>query len=442
MPMPNNNLVEKNVPHTVMLGQTVFRSRSYDVILKTADRLHHVYAVGKTGTGKSTMFQNIALQDILAGQGCCFVDPHGEAIDWLVARIPPHRLEDVVLFDPSDDAWPLGLNLLEAQSEAEKDFLVAEAIQIFYKLFDPGSTGVVGPQFEHWMRNAALTVMADPAGGTLIDIPRLFTDHEFEIKKRRHVTDKIVAAFWEQQMAKTSDFHRSEMLNYFTSKFGRFMTNSLMRNIIGQNHSAINLAAIMDEGKILLINLAKGKIGETNAHMLGLILMSKMQAATLRRASLNPADRRPFYLFVDEFQNVMTDSFISMLSEVRKYGLAVHVTHQYIEQLPDAMRAAVLGNAGTLISFQVGAADAKALLAEFEPVNQRKPAELKDEDFQYLPRHHFLIRLMLDGVTHPPFIGKSLQPLSVVSAVHPRIVRDFSRLTYGEPKQIVEHSFH
>lgn len=435
--MPNDET--KN--HIVTLGQTVFRNRSYDVILKHADRLHHVYAVGKTGTGKSTLFQNIALQDILAGQGTSFVDPHGEAITWLLQRIPPHRLEDVVLFDPADESWPVGLNLLEWHTEAEKDFLVAEAIQIFYKLFDPGSTGIVGPQFEHWMRNAALTVMADPNGGTLIDIPRLFTDREFEIQKRRHVTDKIVTAFWEQQMAKTSDFHRSEMLNYFTSKFGRFMTNRLMRNIIGQKTSAINLSQIMDEGKILLVNLAKGKIGETNAHMLGLILMAKMQAATLRRANLPAAERRPFYLFVDEFQNVMTDSFISMLSEVRKYGLAVHVTHQYIEQLPDAMRAAVLGNAGTLISFQIGAADAKALLSEFEPEDQRKPQELKEEDFQYLPRHQFLIRLMLDGVTHPPFAGKSLKPISVATAINTELVRDFSRLMYAQPQQLTEHQY-
>lgn len=424
--------------HTVTLGQTAFRGRSYDVILKEKDRLHHVYAVGKTGTGKSTLFQNMVLQDILAGQGCCFVDPHGEAIDWLLTRIPPDRLEDVVLFDPSDEAWPLGLNLLEWRTEAEKDFLVAEAIQIFYKLFDPDQQGIVGPQFEHWMRNAALTVMADPKGGTLIEIPRLFTDREFEVQKRRHVSDKIVTAFWEQQMAKTSDFHRSEMLNYFTSKFGRFMTNSLMRNIIGQTQSSIRLSEIMDEGKILLVNLAKGKIGETNAHMLGLILMAKLQAATLARASQPKEERRPFYLFVDEFQNVMTDAFVSMLSEVRKYGLAVHVTHQYIEQLPDDMRAAVLGNAGTLISFQVGASDAKALINEFEPEDMRAKRELKEEDFQYLPRHQFMIRLMLDGVTHPPFTGKSLAPLSVAASLSTEVVRDFSRLIYSQPRELAE----
>lgn len=425
-------------PHTITLGQTVFRNRSYDVILKEHDRLHHVYAVGKTGTGKSTLFQNMMFQDMMAGEGCCFVDPHGEAIDWLLARIPPHRLEDVILFDPSDTAWPLGLNLLEARSEEEKDFLVAEAIHIFYKLFDPKNSGIVGPQFEHWMRNAALTVMAAPEGGTLIDIPRLFTDKEFEISKRRHVTDKIVQAFWEQQMAKTSDFHRSEMLNYFTSKFGRFMTNGLMRNIIGQLTSAIDFLAAMNEGKIILVNLAKGKIGELNAHMLGLILMARLQAATLRRATLPASERRPFYLFVDEFQNVMTDTFISMLSEVRKYGLAVHVTHQYIEQLTDDMRAAVLGNAGTLISFQVGAADAKAIVAEFEPPESRQKRDLREEDFQYVPRHHFYIRLMLDGKTHPAFLGTSLPPLHPASALSPNLVQNFSRLTYGEPRPVIE----
>ncbi len=425
-------------PHTITIGQALYRNRSYDVILKEKDRLHHVYAVGKTGTGKSTMFQNMMFQDMMAGAGCCFIDPHGEAIDWLLERIPPHRLEDVIVFDPSDTTWPLGLNLLEGGSEEEKDFLVAEAIQIFYKLFDPKNSGVVGPQFEHWMRNAALTVMASPNGGTLIEIPRLFSDKEFEISKRRHVTDKIVLAFWEQQMAKTSDFHRSEMLNYFTSKFGRFMTNSLMRNIIGQPTSAFDLFSAMNEGKIILVNLAKGKIGELNAHMLGLILMAKLQAATLRRATLAPAERRPFYLFVDEFQNVMTDTFVSMLSEVRKYGLAVHLTHQYIEQLNDEMRAAVLGNAGTLLSFQVGAADAKALLAEFEPQESRQKRDLREEDFQYVPRHHFYVRLMLDGRTHPAFLGKSLPPLSPATALSSQAVQNFSRLTYGQPRPIVE----
>jgi type IV secretory pathway TraG/TraD family ATPase VirD4 len=423
--------------HTIRLGTTHYRGQKYDIISQTPDRMHHLYAVGKTGVGKSTLFQNMMLQDIMAGQGCCFVDPHGEAIDWLLQRIPADRLADVVLFDPSDTTWPIGLNLLEWKTEAEKDFLVSEAIEIFYKLFDPDKTGVVGPQFEHWMRNAALTVMADPAGGTLIDIPQLFTDREFELSKRRHVQDKIVTAFWEQQMAKTSDFHRSEMLNYFTSKFGRFMTNTMMRNIIGQTQSSFNFPDIMNSRKILLINLAKGKIGETNAHMLGLILMAKLQIATLQRANLPAAERQPFFLYVDEFQNIMTDAFISMLSEVRKYGLAVHLTNQYIAQLTPAIQAAVLGNAATLIAFQVGAQDAKALAAEFEPDEKRGQQQIKEEDFQYLPKHHFLIRLMLDGTTHPPFTGQTFPPLAQTSPVAAEDIRAYSRLAYSQPAAVL-----
>lgn len=425
--------------HQVKIGTTAFRNREHQVILKTADRLRHVYMIGKTGTGKSTLFQNMILQDIQAGAGCCFVDPHGEAIDWLLKNIPEDRLEDVVLFDPSDTSWPMGLNLLEWKTPQEKDFLVAEAIQIFTKLFDPNSQGVVGPQFEHWMRNAALTVMADPAGGTLIEIPRLFTDRDFEKYKRQFVRDKIVAAFWEQQMASTSQFHRSEMLNYFTSKFGRFTTNSLMRNIIGQTESSFSMADIINQKKILLVNLSKGKIGEINAHMLGLILMTKLQVAAMQRAHMPAEERQPFFVFVDEFQNVLTDAFISMLAEARKYGLAIHLTNQYVAQLPPEMRDAILGNAATLISFQVGAADVEMLLAEFEARSGSSKNQLKPEDFQYLPRHNYFIRLLLDGVTHPAFTAHSLPPMSLPKTLAADQVTAFSRLAFAKPQVMVEY---
>lgn len=420
--------------HEVKIGTANFRNTVYDVRLKSHDRLRHLYMIGKTGAGKSTLFQNMVLQDIEAGAGVCFVDPHGEAIDWLLAHLPENRLEDVVLFDASDTSWPLGLNLLEWTDESEKDFLVSEAIQIFYKLFDPEQTGVIGPQFEHWMRNAALTIMADPAGGTLIDIPRLFTDKEFELQVRRHVNDKVVTAFWEQQMAKTSAFHRSEMLNYFTSKFGRFMTNALMRNIMGQRKSAFNIDEILSGQKILLINLAKGAIGELNAHMLGLILMTKLQMAVLKRATLPLEKRVPFYLFVDEFQNVLTDAFISMLAEARKYGLAVHLTNQYIAQLTDNIRNAILGNAATLISFQVGSQDAQALRGEFEVTSNKARGGLQEEHFQYLKKHHFYIRPLMDGVTYQPFLGESLPPLTSKTSLTAEQVRAFSRLQYGTPR--------
>lgn len=424
--------------HTVLVGTAEYRSQEYPIILPSQDRLRHMYSLGKTGTGKSTLYQNMMLQDIYAGAGCCFVDPHGEAIDWLLQNIPDNRLEDVILFDPSETEWPMGMNLLEYHSDSEKDFLVSEAIHIFYKLFDPQQSGVIGPQFEHWMRNAALTIMADPHGGTLIEIPRLFTDPEFERYKRKYVTDPIVRTFWEQQMEKTSAFHRSEMLNYFTSKFGRFMTNSLMRNIIGQKQSSFSLSDAINNQKILLINLSKGKIGELNAAMLGLIIMTKLQMAVMKRASLPKEERKPFYLFVDEFHNVMTDAFISMLSEARKYGLAVHLTNQYVAQLTDEIREAVLGNVATLVAFQIGAQDAEVLLSEFESNSKSKSRSLTTDDFQFLEPHHFFIRLTVDGVPQYPVIARGILPRRIQTTVSAEDTKILSRLRYSRPRTLVE----
>jgi type IV secretory pathway TraG/TraD family ATPase VirD4 len=399
------------------------------------DRLRHTYMIGKTGVGKSTLFQNMCLQDIKNGSGVCYIDPHGESIDWLLKHIPSNRLKDVILFDPSDEAFPFGLNLLEARDDHEKDFLVSECIQIFYKLFDPNKTGIIGPQFEHWLRNAALTVMAGPDGGSILEIPKLFVDREFELKKRSYLTDPLVIDFWTKQMAKSSDFHKSEMLNYFMSKFGHFMNNSLMRNIIGQHQSSFSFDTLMDEKKILLVNLSKGKVGDMNAHMLGLILVSKLQAAILKRAHQSHADRTPFYLYVDEFQNFTTDTFISLLSESRKYGLGVHLTNQYLAQLPEPVKDSVLGNVGTLISFEVGIEDATLLAKEFEPLT---PAH-----FMGLPRFNFYIKLMIDGKTSPAFSGISLppeiaiEPMSESHAIQKKI-QILNQLAYGSPQLLVE----
>jgi type IV secretory pathway TraG/TraD family ATPase VirD4 len=403
------------------------------------DRLRHMYMIGKTGVGKSTVYQNMCLQDIKNGNGVCFIDPHGESIDWLLEHIPANRLEDVILFDPSDTEAPFGLNLLEvkndgqnkAAQEQEKDFLVGECIQIFYKLFDPNKTGIIGPQFEHWLRNAALTVMAGPEGGSILEIPKLFIDPEFEARKRSYLTDPLVIEFWTKQMAKTSDFHKSEMLNYFMSKFGHFMNNSLMRNIIGQHRSSFTFDSIMHKKKILLVNLSKGKIGDMNAHMLGLILLSKLQAAIMKRANLASSERHPFYLYVDEFQNFTTDTFISLLSESRKYGLGVHITNQYLAQLPDALKESVLGNVGTLVAFEVGMEDAQLLAKEFEP--------LQASNFMGLARFNFYIKLMIEGKTSAAFSGVGLppQPSAEVPGMKDHII-SFNRLAYGLPRLLVE----
>lgn len=418
----------------VHIGATEYRGEERPIGYLPQDRLRHLYMVGKTGVGKSTVFQNMCLQDIRNGEGVCYIDPHGESIEWLLERLPPERLQDVILFDPSDAEFPFGLNLLEAHSEFERDFLVNECIQIFYKLFDPKRSGVVGPQFEHWLRNAALTVMAGPEGGTLAEIPRLFSDRDYEKKKRAAVTDPMVLDFWTKQMAKTADFHKSEMLNYFMSKFGPFINNSLIRNIIGQKASSFDFDSLMDSRSIVLVNLSKGKIGELNSHMLGLILISRLQVAVLRRARRPRAARTPFYLYVDEFQNFSTDTFLSLLSESRKYGLGMHLTNQYFSQLPEAIREGVLGNVGTLISFAVSAEDAEFLAKEFAP-------RLTSLDFLNLPRFAFYIKLMIEGKTSEGFSGKGLPPQRVPSAGSRKgDIVALNRLAYGWPRLFVEES--
>lgn len=418
----------------VCIGINEYRGAERRIEFAEEDRLRHLYMIGKTGVGKSTIFQNMCLQDIEQHRGVCFIDPHGDSIDWLLERIPRERLADVVLFDPSDTEFPFALNLLEAHDESEKDFLVNECIQIFYKLFDPGHTGVVGPQFEHWLRNAALTVMAEPGAGTLLEIPKLFVDGEFEKQKRAQLQDPLVADFWDKQMAQTSGFHKSEMLNYFMSKFGPFLNNAMMRNILGQRVNSFDFGSLMDERRILLVNLSKGKIGEINAHLLGLILISRLQAAVLKRANRPGARRTPFYLYVDEFQNFTTDTFASLLSESRKYGLGMHLANQYLEQLPDQIRGSVFGNVGTLISFEVGADDARTISKEFFPVSER--------DLLGLPRFNFYIKLMIEGKTSNAFSGVTLAPDRAIRgfAASSGKIRTLNRLAYGRPRLVVEQS--
>ncbi len=415
----------------VKIGNNVFRSKTTPIFFPDSDRLRHTYMIGKTGVGKSTLFANMALQDILNFHGVCFIDPHGESIDWLLGRIPEGRLEDVALFDPSDAEYPVGLNLLDAKTPQEKDFVVSELIGIFYKLFDPQKTGIIGPQFEHWLRNASLTVMSGEEGGSILEIPKLFTDKRFELKKRKSLKDPSVMEFWQNQMGKTSDFHKSEMLNYFSSKFGHFANNRLMKNILGQSQSGINFDEIIAKQKILLVNLSKGKIGELNAFALGLILTAKLQAAILKRSAMAQDKRLPFYLFVDEFQNLTSDTFASMLSESRKYGLGVHLTNQYFSQLPENIRSSILGNVGSLIAFQIGMEDAEKLTKEFHPFTE--------DDLTNLEKHNFYARLSLNGQISQPFSAVSLPPMDAPAKTAPEneIVK-FSRLAYGKVKLLVE----
>ncbi len=415
---------------TVVLGKSVYRGEERLVRIQPDDRRRHLYAIGKTGVGKTTLFTYQIEQDIKAGRGCCYIDPNGDAVEHILGLVPKSRAEDVIYFDPSDTDRPMGLNVLEWKRQEDRDFLVAEWLEIFYKLFDPNRTGMVGPQFEHWGRNASLSVMARPGGGTLIDIPRLFTDDAFREETVSYVTDPVVLSFWNQQLAKTADFHKSEMYNYFTSKFGRFMTNDIVRNIIGQQTSAFDFRDIMDSGKIFLVNLSKGKIGETNSYLLGMILVSKLQVAAFQRADTPEEQRKDFYLYVDEFQNFTTDTFKTILSEARKYRLNLNITNQYIAQLPEAIRDAVVGNAGTLVSFRIGAADAEFMTKEFPGVS--------DQDLVNLTFANTYIKLLVDGTPTRPFSMRTMKSDTQHHTELAEAIRQLSRLKFGKDRAAVE----
>lgn len=429
LPPPANLPAED--PNAVVLGKSVYRGEERPVRIKADDRRRHLYAIGKTGVGKTTLFLNQIEQDIRAGRGVCYIDPNGDAVEHILGIIPKERAEDVVYFDPSDAERPIGLNMLEWKRPEDRDFLVAEWLEIFYKLFDPNRTGMVGPQFEHWGRNASLSVMARPGGGSLIDIPRLFTDDAFREETIRYVKDPVVLSFWNQQLAKTADFHKSEMYNYFISKFGRFMTNDLMRNIIGQTQSGFDIRDIMDSGKIFLVNLSKGKIGETNSYMLGMILVSRLQVAAFQRADTPEEQRKDFYLYVDEFQNFTTDTFKTILSEARKYRLNLNITNQYIAQLPEPIRDAVIGNAGTLVSFRIGAADAEFMAKEFPTINQ--------QDLVNLTFANTYVKLLVDGTPTKPFSMRTLKSETPYQTELATALRQLSRLKFGIDRLKVEH---
>ncbi len=414
----------------VLLGKIFFRGEEKNVFFATReDRRRHFYIIGQTGTGKSSLLREMIRQDIQNGEGVGVIDPHGELIEATLANIPKERIEDVVLFEPFDMEKPMGLNMLEYETPEQKDFAVQEMIAIFYKLFPPE---IIGPMFEHYMRNAMLAIMADKNNpGTLVEIPRMFTDPEFMEDRLQKVTDLVVKNFWQKEWKQTTGSTRSDMLGYVVSKVGRFIENEMMRNIIGQSHSSFDLGKIMDEGKIFLANLSKGLTGEVNSSLLGLILVSKMQMAAMRRARIPEEQRRDFYLYVDEFQNFTTDSIVTILSEARKYKLNLILAHQYIPQLKEEIRNAVLGNVGTIGSFRVGADDAEFLEKQFEP-------DFSRFDLVNLDNFNLIIKMMLNNKTSSPFKLVINYPQKGNPAIIDPIKR-LSKLKYGRSKEEVEN---
>ena len=412
-----------------LIGKTEFRGEEKNVFFASrADRQRHFYIIGQTGTGKSSLLSEMIRQDIKNGEGVAVIDPHGELIEDTLANIPKERIKDVILFEPFDLERPMGLNMLEYDVPEQKDFAVQEMIAIFYKLFPPE---IIGPMFEHYMRNAMLALMADKKNpGTLVEISRMFTDESFLQRKLEKVTDPVVKSFWLKEWKQTTGNTKSEMLGYVVSKVGRFVENEMMRNIIGQPHCSFNLEKIMQEGKIFLANLSKGMTGEVNSSLLGLILVSKIQMAAMKQAKISKDERKDFYLYIDEFQNFTTDSIATILSEARKYKLNLILAHQYIPQLTEEIRDAVLGNIGTLGVFRIGANDAEFLEKQFEP-------EFSRFDLINLNNFNLIIKLIINNKLSSPFSMKTIYPVKG----NPQMIsplKECSKLKYGKPKFLVE----
>ncbi|OGJ46864.1 hypothetical protein A2344_01775 [Candidatus Peregrinibacteria bacterium RIFOXYB12_FULL_41_12] len=432
---PPSNLPKEGI----LIGHNVYRGVKTEVRIKNEDRFRHFYVIGQTGTGKSSVLQVMIRQDLKLGHGICVIDPHGQLIEDIIPFIPRERADDVIYFNPGDLDRPIGINLLEASSEEEKDYVALEAMNIMIKLFDEE---IFGPRIQDYFRNGCLTLMSDPEGGSLTDIVRLFTDDAFQKLKVEHVKNPVVKSFWLHQMAKTGAREKQEMIPYFAAKFGAFVTNGMMRNIIGQAKSAFDFSEAMNSGKILLMNLSKGETGDLNSKLLGMLIVSKIQMAAMRRQKLSKDARRDFFLYIDEFQNYVTDSIESILSEARKYRLGLHIAHQYLAQLEGgsakkgqkqvSLKDAVFGNVGSIMAYKIGAQDSEFMGKEMAPV-------FSDQDLVNIDKYKAVMKLSIDTQPSRPF---SVIPVNPYTEEGDHEVGDaikqLSRLKFGRDKEFVE----
>jgi len=421
----------------LLLGKSVYRGEETDVRIKDEDRRRHIYMIGMTGVGKSVLLSNLIAQDMKDGKGVCVIDPHGDLVEDCLGNVPPERAGDVIYFNPADSEKPMGINLLEYDSNypEQKTFVINEMIKIFDKLYDLKQTG--GPMFEQYMRNAMLLVMEDPASGsTLMEIPKVLSDSEFRNFKLSKCTNPIVYDFWTKEAQKAGgEAALANLVPYITSKLTQFVANDLMRPIIGQQKSTFNFRQLMDEGKIFLINLSKGKLGDTNAFLLGMVLVGKVLMSSLSRADVEESQRKDFYLYIDEFQNFITDSISVILSEARKYRLNLTLSHQYISQLirngDTTIRDSIFGNIGTMVSFRIGVEDSETMAKQFAPV-------VSEHDLINLEKYHAYVRLLIDNTASKAFLMKCLPPLSRNAELINQ-VKEMSRNKYGQDKEAIEN---
>jgi CxxC-x17-CxxC domain-containing protein len=409
----------------IFFGQTTFRGERKRFGIKTDDRRRHIYVVGKTGMGKTELLKNMVIQDIKNGNGVGFVDPHGEASEEILKFIPEERIKDVVYFNPADVDTPIAFNIME-NVDAEYRHLIAGGMMGVFKKIWPD---VWSSRMEYILNNAILALLETP-GSTLLGINRLLADVEWRNEILENVKDSVVKAFWVKEFARYSQRYEIEATAAIQNKIGQFISSPLIRNIIGQEKSTIDIRKIMDEKKILIMNLSKGRVGEDSSRLLGALLVTKLQLAAMSRVDTPEKDRNDFILYIDEFQNFSTDSFASILSEARKYRLSLVLAHQYINQMEEKVRDAVFGNVGTMILFRVGAEDGEFLEKEFSP-------EFYTHDLVNLPKQNIYVKLMIDGLTSRPFSAETLAP-AVSDYDFEKEIIEFSRKKYGTDRKIVE----
>lgn len=410
-------------------GQTSFRGKAQRFGIRPDDRRRHMYVIGKTGMGKSALLENMVIQDINNGNGVAYVDPHGDTAEKILNYIPPHRINDVVYINPADMGFPVAFNILENVNQSQKHLVASGLMGVFTKIW----ANLWSARMEYILNNTILALLEVP-GNTLLGIMRMLNDKSFRKKIVSQIKDPIVKAFWTEEFANWNERFRTEAIQPIQNKVGQFLSSSIIRNIVGQSKSTINMREIMDDGKILILNLSKGRIGEDASALLGAMMITKIQLAAMSRVDIPVEDdRKDFFLYVDEFQNFSTESFASILSEARKYRLDITLAHQYIAQLSEEVQAAVFGNVGTMISFRVGAEDADSLEKEFTP-------EMEIKDLVNLNKYQIALKLMIDGVASRPFTAGTLPPLQegkYFPENHDKVI-NVSRERYTKPAAEVE----
>lgn len=428
MPAPPLRSVSAKEPpkeDVCLFAETNFRNSLRRFGIKLDDRRRHMYVIGKTGMGKTTMMENMVLHDIYAGHGVGVVDPHGDFAEKIINYIPPKRINDIVYFNPADLEHPIGFNILEVKNEEQKHLVASGLMGVFKKIWPD----VWSPRMEYILNNTLLALLDYP-GSTLLGINRMLSDKLYRRKVISKLKDPVIKAFWEQEFASYSEKYATEAVAAIQNKIGQFLSASVIRNMVAQVKSTINVRSIMDSGKIFIMNLAKGRIGEDNSRLLGGMLITKIQLAAMERVDIKEEERRDFFLYVDEFQNFATPSFANILSEARKYRLSLIMAHQYVKQLDEIVADAVFGNVGTMVTFRIGGPDAEMLVKEFTPV-------FTEEDIVNLPKFQVFLKLMIDGLASQPFSAITMPPIGSPTESAEKVIR-VSRERYSESRDKVE----